>query len=99
MLLPLISSNARFSGLSPRLDPVVTLRLRAFHGQGSEFPPIFDLRRRNLRAGEAGGRVEGRKRWLFHIFFHSCGKLRGETLRDRRGSDCSTPISRVTIAP
>src|SRR5215813_10051544 len=31
---------------------------------------------------------------LFHIFFHSCGKLRGETLRTpfgrRRGPDCST---------
>ena len=29
--------------------------------------------------------AEGRKRWLFHIFFHSCGKLRGETLRGAAG--------------
>ena len=37
-----------------------------------------------------GARGAGRKPWLFHIFFHSCGKLRGETLRCRRGGDCST---------
>src|SRR6185436_12348358 len=31
----------------------------------------------------ASGPGKKRKPWLFHIFFHSCGKLRGETLRLR----------------
>jgi large subunit ribosomal protein L34 len=46
------------------------------------------------------GGVRPAKRWLFHNFFHSCGKLRGETLRARRGArkegDCNTPIERRT---
>ena len=41
-------------------------------------------------------REAGRKPWLFHIFFHSCGKLRGETLRSRRGGDCSTRFQTLT---
>jgi len=38
---------------------------------------------------------------LFHIFFHSCGKLRGETLRERltrsRGTDCNMSGFRIAI--
>ena len=35
-------------------------------------------------------RQSGRKTSLFHIFFHSCGKLRGETLRPVQARDFST---------
>ena len=38
---------------------------------------------------------------LFHIFFHSCGKLRGETLREcftrSRGTDCNMSGFRIAI--
>src|SRR5687767_12035105 len=36
---------------------------------------------------------------LFHNFFHSCGKLRGETLRPREGGDFSTRAGRPTTRP
>ncbi len=53
----------------------------------------------NPRHYAIGLRGAGRKPWLFHIFFHSCGKLRGETQRCRRGGDFSTRSSTLTKPP
>ena len=51
------------------------------------FPAIFLLKREPARRQRRRG---GRKPWLFHNFFHNCGKLRGETLRASQGRECST---------
>ena len=72
--------------LSPLGHPVVTGCLRdrqPLEPRKQAFPAAFaPWKPASLRDREAGA---GRKPWLFHIFFHSCGKLRGETLRVPQG--------------
>ena len=42
-------------------------------------------------------RFQGPSPALFHNFFHSCGKLRGLTLRPVRGTDCTIAFGPRTI--
>ena len=85
-----------FRGLSPlehRSVAVTATSLRT-----AEIRPVSTFAREKPVSADGSG-VNAAKTWLFHIFFHSCGKLRGETLRPRRrGRDFNIAAGALTSA-
>ena len=64
---------------------VVTAVYASVTAETREKRPLHGLRHAETSITTAFQGRQRRKPWLFHIFFHSCGKLRGETLRPLAG--------------
>src|SRR6266542_3061779 len=84
---PVTEEGVRHANL--QRTPVITHESRGFEPGVEDVPVDFRLYAGKDLVPDTAGHVRapvGFNPLLFHIFFHSCGKLRGEPLRGPQGT-------------